>query len=90
VKLASVSGRAIYPIAVATSRRLEMNTWDRTAINLPFGRGGRVAGEPIRVPADADEAALEAARRAVERSLNAATERAYQLAENSAGASARG
>lgn len=90
VKLASVSGRAIYPIAVATSRRFEMNTWDRTAINLPIGRGARVAGEPIRVPPDADEAGLESARRAVERSLNAATERAYQLVDNPAGASGRG
>jgi lysophospholipid acyltransferase (LPLAT)-like uncharacterized protein len=90
VKLASVSGRAIYPIAVATSRRFEMSTWDRTAVNLPFGRGARVAGDPVRVPADADEAGLECARRAVERNLNAATERAYRLVDHPAGASARG
>src|SRR5215475_958553 len=47
----------------------------------PFGRGGGVAGEPIRVPADADAAALETARRALEASLNAATARAYALAD---------
>ena len=81
VKLASASGRPIYPIAIATWRRAELRNWDRTAINLPFGSGGRVAGEPIRVPADADEAALEAARRAVEVSLEAATERAYAIAD---------
>jgi lysophospholipid acyltransferase (LPLAT)-like uncharacterized protein len=81
VKLASASGRPIYPIAIATRRRVELNNWDRTAINLPFGRGGGVAGEPIRVPADADLAALEIARRALEASLNAATERAYALAD---------
>ena len=66
VKLASASGRPIYPIAIATRRRVELTNWDRTAINLPFGRGAGVAGEPVRVPADADGAALEAARRAVE------------------------
>jgi lysophospholipid acyltransferase (LPLAT)-like uncharacterized protein len=66
VKLASASGRPIYPIAIATRRRVELNNWDRTAINLPFGRGGGVAGEPIRVPADANAAALEIARRALE------------------------
>ena len=45
VKLASVSGRPIYPIAIATGRRVELRNWDRTTINLPFGRGARVAGE---------------------------------------------
>jgi lysophospholipid acyltransferase (LPLAT)-like uncharacterized protein len=81
VKLASASGRPIYPIAIATRRRLELKNWDRTAINLPFGRAARVAGEPIRVAADADGAALETARRALEASLNAATARAYALAD---------
>src|SRR5438128_6483157 len=83
VKLASASGRPIYPIAIATRRRVELNNWDRTAINLPFGRGGGVAGEPIRVAADADAAALETARCALEASLNAATARAYALADRS-------
>jgi len=81
VKLASASGRPIYPIAIATRRRVELNNWDRTAINLPFGCGGGVAGEPIRVAADADAAALETARCALEASLNAATARAYALAD---------
>ena len=81
VKLASAAGRPIYPIAIATRRRVELNNWDRTAVNLPFGRGGGVAGEPIRVAADADAAALETARCALEASLNAATARAYALAD---------
>jgi lysophospholipid acyltransferase (LPLAT)-like uncharacterized protein len=81
VKLASASGRPIYPIAIATGRRVELNNWDRTAINLPFGRGGGVASEPLRVPADADGAALEAARRALEAALDAATARAYAIAD---------
>ena len=89
VKLASASGRAIYPIAIATSRRVEMRTWDRTALNLPFGHGARVAGRPVRVAADADETALDAARRAVEESLNAATRRAYELAGGLRGAPGR-
>src|SRR5712692_6723004 len=60
IKLASASGRPIYPLAIATQRRLELDNWDRTTINLPFGRSGGVVGEPIRVPPDADAAALEA------------------------------
>ncbi len=81
VKLASASGRPIYPIAIATRRRVELNNWDHTAVNLPFGRGGGVASEPLRVPADADGAALESARRALEAALNAATARAYAIAD---------
>ncbi len=90
VKLASASGRPIYPIAIATRRRHELKNWDRTAINLPFGRGARVAGEPIRVPGDADAAALETARRALEASLNAATARAYALVDGPQEPRARG
>jgi lysophospholipid acyltransferase (LPLAT)-like uncharacterized protein len=82
VTLARFSGRAIYPVAAATSRRIELNSWDRTAVNLPFGRLVIVAGDPIRVAADADEGAQEAARQAVEAGLNAATARAYDLVDH--------
>jgi lysophospholipid acyltransferase (LPLAT)-like uncharacterized protein len=81
VKLAQISGRPVYPVAVATSGRITLNNWDRSVINLPFSRGAIVAGEPIRVPAEADEAALEQARVAVEQGVNAATERAYAIVD---------
>jgi lysophospholipid acyltransferase (LPLAT)-like uncharacterized protein len=81
VKLASLSGRPIYPVAIATSRRIVLDNWDRSAINLPFGRLGVALGEPVRVEAEADEAALEKARSAVEVLLNDATARAYALAD---------
>jgi len=81
VKLARASGRAIYPIAVATSHRVELSNWDRSAFNLPFGRGAIVAGDPIRVPHDADDAALEAFRRQVQSGLDGATARAYAIVD---------
>jgi len=81
VMLARESGRPIFPVAVATSRRYVLHNWDRTTINLPFGRGAAVAGEPVRVPADADNGALEEYRRQVEDRLNAATARAYALVD---------
>jgi lysophospholipid acyltransferase (LPLAT)-like uncharacterized protein len=84
VKLAQVSGRPIYPVAIATRRRIVLDNWDRTTVNMPFGRGACVAGAPIYVPADADTATLELARRAVEEALNAATSRAYNLADGNA------
>jgi lysophospholipid acyltransferase (LPLAT)-like uncharacterized protein len=81
VKLASASGRPIYPIAIATHWRVALDNWDRTTINIPFGRGGGVAAEPLRVPPNADDAALEQARRALEIALDAATARAYAIAD---------
>src|SRR6478609_1722983 len=81
VKLAQHSGRPIYPVAMASSRRIELDNWDRSAINLPFSRMGLVAGGAIRVAPDADDAALEAARQQVESELNRVTARAYELAD---------
>jgi hypothetical protein len=85
VKLASASGRPIYPGAIATSRRIVLDNWDRTTVNLPFSRGAGVAAEPLRVAPDADADALEAARRLLEDRLNAATRRAYELVDRPAG-----
>jgi lysophospholipid acyltransferase (LPLAT)-like uncharacterized protein len=81
VKLASASGRPIFPFALATSRRIELDNWDRSAVNLPFSRAAGVVGDMLRVPADASPEALEHARSTLEKSLNVATERAYALAD---------
>lgn len=81
IKLASASGRPIYPLAIATKRRVELKTWDRTAINLPFTHGAGVVGEPVRVPTDADARTLESARCALQASLDSATARAYAIAD---------
>jgi lysophospholipid acyltransferase (LPLAT)-like uncharacterized protein len=77
VTLAKHSGRPIVPMAMASSRRYRLSNWDKTCINLPFGRLMYARAEPIFVPPDADEAALEQARQAVQASLEAVTERAY-------------
>jgi len=84
VRLAAVSGRPIYVAAIATRNHITLDTWDRTEVNLPFGRGGIVARGPLRVPAEADAATLESARQAVEAELNLATARARELAHRSA------
>ncbi len=90
VKLAQISGRPIYPVAIATRRRIVLDNWDHTTINLPFSRSAGVAGAPIHVPSDADRETLELARRAVEDALNAATVRAYEIADGKAGDRAGG
>ena len=42
IMLARESGRPIMPFAMVTSRFIRLNNWDRTTINLPFGRGAVV------------------------------------------------
>lgn len=79
VQLAKHSGRPILPVAVATSRSIELDSWDKASVNLPFGRGSIAVGELIWVPNDTEDAALEAFRLKVEDGLNAATKRAYEL-----------
>jgi lysophospholipid acyltransferase (LPLAT)-like uncharacterized protein len=81
IKLAQESGRPIFPVSLATSRRIVLNNWDRSEINLPFSRCGIVVGEPIRVPKDADTAMLQQARATLEKALSAATERAHAIAD---------
>jgi len=88
VKLARDSGRAIYPVAVTSSRRIVLDNWDRTTINLPFSRLAGVAGNPIHVPDTTDEAELEKARLALQAELNAANEKALAIADGKDGGAA--
>jgi lysophospholipid acyltransferase (LPLAT)-like uncharacterized protein len=77
IMLARESGRPIMPFAMATSRFIRLNNWDRTTINLPFGRGALVGIEEINVPPDADAETMEKLRAQLEATLNEATRRAY-------------
>jgi lysophospholipid acyltransferase (LPLAT)-like uncharacterized protein len=84
VMLAKQTGRPILPIAVATKRRIDLKSWDKASINLPFSKGAVVAGHPIWVPCDADAPVLEGYRQEVEDAMNRATARAYDIAEGRA------
>jgi lysophospholipid acyltransferase (LPLAT)-like uncharacterized protein len=82
VMLAKFSGRPIVPLAVATSRRHVIEkSWDKTTINLPFGRRAVVMGEPIHVPSDATPEELETKRAIVTAALDAATAEAYRIVD---------
>lgn len=79
IMLARQTGRPIVPVVIATTRFKRLNNWDRTVINLPFGRGILLAGEVVHVPADADDAAMDALRVRLQDNLNDATRRAYAM-----------
>jgi lysophospholipid acyltransferase (LPLAT)-like uncharacterized protein len=85
VTLARLSGRPVVPVGLATSRRKVLEgTWDKTTINLPFGRRALIVGDPIAVAADADDAELERKRQEITAGLNEATERAYRIVDGRA------
>lgn len=75
-KLANVP---VVPVTYSSTRAISLSTWDRFLIALPFGRGVFMWGEPIEVPVDADAAALEAARSAIEARLNQMTREADRM-----------
>jgi lysophospholipid acyltransferase (LPLAT)-like uncharacterized protein len=77
IALARLSGRPIRPICVATSRRIDLNNWDRTSICLPFGRGAIAVGDAIMISRDADAETQEQVRLQLERDLDAMHDRAY-------------
>jgi lysophospholipid acyltransferase (LPLAT)-like uncharacterized protein len=79
VRLAAMSGRPLIAVALASSRRIELGTWNHAALNLPFSRVA-LGGPPNQVPSDADAATLERCRVKLEADLNTATRRAYALA----------
>jgi lysophospholipid acyltransferase (LPLAT)-like uncharacterized protein len=86
IMLARETGRPIMALAIATSRFIRLNSWDRATINLPFGRGAVVGIKEITVPADADAAMMEALRLDLEATLNEATRVAYTLVGRPEGA----
>lgn len=79
VTLARLTGRPIIPMAIATSRfYVVRKSWDKTTINLPFGRACLKLGDPIHVPRDSSDADLQKMRQKVTDELNRVTEMAYR------------
>ena len=81
IKLAQISGRPIYPGAIATSRRIVINNWDNTTVNLPFSRGAGVSASRCAWPPTPTPRRSKRHDRLLEARLNAATKRAYDLAD---------
>lgn len=82
VTLARNAQRPIIPLAIATSRRIELNSWDRASLHLPFSRGAFVIGDPIHVPGNIRKNDMEQYRLQVQDGLNLATTKANDIVNN--------
>jgi lysophospholipid acyltransferase (LPLAT)-like uncharacterized protein len=71
-QLAALAGVPVVPCAAATRWRIQLDTWDRMPIPLPFGRGVLVCGPAVAVPRDGWKTAMPA----ITEALNQAAERA--------------
>ena len=69
VWLAKATGNPIVPFHIESARHWTANSWDHTQIPKPWSNVAIAVGEPIEVPPDADEAAIEQARQFLERRL---------------------
>ena len=79
VWLAKATGNPVVPFHLEADRHWTLDTWDRTQVPKPYGTVALVVGEPFCVPADADEAGVEAARRLLEQRLHMLEVRARGL-----------
>jgi lysophospholipid acyltransferase (LPLAT)-like uncharacterized protein len=76
IQVARATGAAIIPIGAAARWARRLRSWDRLVVPVPGSRVVYRAGETIIIPRDADAAALERARAALERELVRVTEAA--------------
>lgn len=69
VRLASDTGYAIIPSSASARPGRFLGSWDRFLLPGPFARTAVVYGDPLLVPGDLDEAAVETACRELERRM---------------------
>ncbi len=77
--LTGMSGAPALLMGLACRPCIRLNSWDRSVVPLPFGRGAVVVEGPIRVERDTPAAAMEPLARVWSERLTAATERAEAL-----------
>ena len=71
VWLAKATGNPLLPFHIEAASSWTMKSWDRTQIPKPFTTVAMAIGEPLYVPRDADETALEEWRQRLQQSLAA-------------------
>ncbi len=74
-QLAALSGVPVVPLAARTRFSIQLNTWDRMRVPLPFGRGVIVCGSPIAI----SRHQLESGLSSIVDALNQVAERADRL-----------
>jgi lysophospholipid acyltransferase (LPLAT)-like uncharacterized protein len=85
VWLAQATGNPVLPFHLEANRHWSLRSWDRTQIPKPFATVALAVGEPFDVPAGADDAAIERARRMLEDRLRELELRAREMLSGARG-----
>jgi lysophospholipid acyltransferase (LPLAT)-like uncharacterized protein len=68
--MAKKTGAALVPVGSSAKRAWYAPTWDRYMVAQPFSKAVFVFGDPIYVPADADDAKIEEIRLALQKAID--------------------
>ncbi len=71
--LAKLTGAPIFPVSLSTSHKKFLASWDKFLLPYPWGRAAFFCGEPIYVPADADDREIARIREMLQQELNRLT-----------------
>ena len=82
VMLAKRAATRVFLIGVAARPVVKLKNWDQTRLPLPFSRGCALIDGPLRVPPQADRAALEQLRADWQERLRAVEARAEALLDD--------
>ncbi|WP_310621103.1 lysophospholipid acyltransferase family protein [Flexibacterium corallicola] len=82
VLVAKHSGTPILPVAIATSRHYDFNSWDKASLNLPFSKMCMAVGDEIQIPSDLPDEQVPEYQRIIEDAMNAVTDKAYSMAKD--------
>ncbi|GIW44421.1 MAG: hypothetical protein KatS3mg077_1703 [Candidatus Binatia bacterium] len=76
IRLAQATGAAVFPVSCSASRFVQLRSWDRLLVPLPFARLRYYVGSPLMVGRDMRVEELEQMRTELEARLRDLTERA--------------
>jgi lysophospholipid acyltransferase (LPLAT)-like uncharacterized protein len=82
IKIASLSGVPIIPVAIVYSRFFELNTWDKFQIPLPFGKICYYYGEEFFVAKNIAEDEIPALNLLLEEKINFTIQQANRKIKN--------
>lgn len=85
VQAARLAGVPLFTAGIAAHPCVRFRSWDRLVLPLPFAQVVCIYGEPLKVPAKASGAEIEALRAELQRRLEALTGAAESAARRSAG-----
>ena len=71
MSLAQLTGLPVVPVSYHVNWKIQMKSWDRFQIPLPFARCEMIYEKPIFVPREATEAEREQLRQQLETALRA-------------------